>query len=149
MCTQIQCVLETQPSIIEEKASIDDVSLNLQKTLQSSTGNVTFPDDYTVNLETGSPVWYAMWFDFTKQIDRLKFDLSFLSGQMGYLTVFFDGITIYEFDQSTMIEDPYTLEIQLPNFEIGEHIISIRLDSFSEEEINCRNIRSEIRNRRH
>jgi hypothetical protein len=122
---------ESAKATLSQLLNADSILLNPGNTNISPTGNVTFNDNGTVRLQTGSPVWMTSAMFLQNQSDVLLFDAQFTDPSLGYgwLSVYFDGQSVAVIDQLDAGAYVQTYAFALPFVaNVGEHTLAFRFD---------------------
>jgi len=108
------------------------VVLSSQNNVVSPTGTVTFNQDGSVDLATGSPVVLTTFLDLAEPSNYFSFDFQFLGDADGMLSGYFDGDLLFSLDSQYLLDKSLMLssgDIWLDSLaEVGTHTLIFRLD---------------------
>jgi T5SS/PEP-CTERM-associated repeat protein len=108
------------------------VDFSTTSNVKSDTGTVTALADGTgFEMTTGSPVWVTSFVEVAELVNFLRFDLAFPSGSDGLLSVWADGLQVFQLSQTDVPDTQvYTTEFFWlgQTLDLGTHTLLFRLD---------------------
>ena len=106
-------------------------------TIVSDTGTVTFNEDGSVTMATGSPVMITCLLETPDTVDTMSFDFENESVTAGMLSVYFNGDMVFQIPDTSLVPDGVfnSGEFSLgQTYDPGPYTLMFRLDPLTEEQ---------------